>query len=236
MEEVPSQLIEKIDPDPPQPQQPKTVYFSSEGDTHLFLSSLNSPDNELRVVIFVVSSHAMASVCDAWADMVMGHVDCCKEEEPVENGSADGGVASIPLPDDDPDGLEVLLNIAHLRFDRVPEKLKFKRLLAVAVLMEKYGVTKSVRPWWQRWLATVKDKANVPGYEELLYIAWAFGDEKMLKSGVDHLIRSVRFDVEEERSVTPKGVILDFSNEKKHFPPCIEGKLDKGHKMVQDSY
>lgn len=236
MEEAPSQLIEKIDPDPPQPQQPKTVYFSSEGDTHLFLSSPNSPDNEPRILIFVVSSHAMAPVCDAWAHMATRH-DRCKEEEMAENvGSADGGgVASVPLPDDDPDGLEVLLNIAHLRFDRVPEKLKFKRLLAVAVLMEKYGVTKMVRPWWQRWLAAVKDKAHVPGYEELLYIAWAFGDEKVLKSGVDHLIRSVGLD-EEERFITPKGVILDFSNETKHFPPYIEGKLDKGHRMVQDSY
>ncbi|KAB2571548.1 hypothetical protein DBV05_g9772 [Lasiodiplodia theobromae] len=233
-----SQLIEKIDPDPPRPPKPKTVYFASEGDTHLFLSSPNSLDNEPRIVIFVVSSHAMAPVCDAWAHMVMRHVDRCKlEAETVENvgSAADGAVAFVPLPDDDPDGLEVLLNIAHLRFDRVPEKLKFKRLLAVAVLMEKYGVTQMVRPWWQRWLAAVKDKANVPGYEELLYIAWAFGEEKMLKSGVDHLIRSVRLD-EEERLVTPKGVILDFSNENKHFPPYIEGKSDKGHKMAQDSY
>ncbi|KAK7734345.1 hypothetical protein SLS57_000038 [Botryosphaeria dothidea] len=105
-----------VTPETPDGSTTSVIYFDEDGDTQLLLN----PDSDER--IFVVSWKAI----------------------PFNEGTR--GDRVIPLPDDDPEGLAILLNIAHFRFERVLMVLTFHGLLHVAILTEKYRATKMVRP------------------------------------------------------------------------------------------
>lgn len=86
-------------------------------------------------------------------------------------------ISKIPLPDDDPNALLLLLRIAHLKFKDLPNKLSFRELYRLAVVCDKYDAIGTVRPFWDKYGAPFLTHMQEQGYEEWLYIAWAFGIE-----------------------------------------------------------
>jgi hypothetical protein len=50
------------------------------------------------------------------------------------------GTAEVPLPDDDPTAFQILLDIIHHRFRRVPKKLDLNTAMEIAILVDKYQV------------------------------------------------------------------------------------------------
>ncbi|KAK7539783.1 uncharacterized protein J3D65DRAFT_666469 [Phyllosticta citribraziliensis] len=131
------------------------------------------PDGDIRLVVydrsadapikktFVVESKIMSRASDAWKAMLTGGFMESRPEPGRE----------VELPEDDPLALEVLLNIAHMRYHLVPEVLDFPVLVQVTVLTDKYGATGLLRPWYKLWLASVEKHLLDPGYEEWLWIA-----------------------------------------------------------------
>ena len=55
--------------------------------------------------------------------------------------SASDNEHEICFHDDNSISLSILLNIAHLRFKKVPESLDFDRLVNLTILTDKYGPT-----------------------------------------------------------------------------------------------
>lgn len=127
----------------------------------------------------------------------------------------------IPLPDES-GGLKILLNIAHLNFDWVPQELVFEDLLAVAVLTENYGTTKLVRPWVKKWLQSNASLVDEPEYEEWVWIARAFGESEVFEKLSRRLAleRSVN---QGGKFVTPQDKALDPAGLTDHFPAGIMG-------------
>jgi len=50
------------------------------------------------------------------------------------------GTAEVPLPDDDPTAFQILLDIIHHRYRRVPKKLDLDTVAEIAILVDKYQV------------------------------------------------------------------------------------------------
>ncbi|OJD32813.1 nuclear pore protein [Diplodia corticola] len=133
-----------------------------------------------------------------------------------------GSDRPIPFPDDDPDALAVLLNIAHMKFSLVPRTLEFETLLHLADLTEKYDAINILRPWIKGWIQAAEHLAERPGYEEWLFIAWAFGEVQIFDKLSTRLVWQVRIN-ELGQCVGPSGRILDRSSDDIDalFPPGI---------------
>jgi len=77
--------------------------------------------------------------------------------------------------------LLLLLNIVHLKFKGIPTTLPYHQLLNVAVLVDQYNCRDLVRPWLNMWLADEEKESKAPEHENWLFIAWAFGREKVFE-------------------------------------------------------
>ncbi|KAK5694967.1 hypothetical protein LTR17_024728 [Elasticomyces elasticus] len=102
----------------------------------------------------------------------------------------------MEMQDDDPDALKIVLNIAHLRFEAVPQSLDFKQLLSLAILTDKYQATRVLRPWIADWTMDLTRFVGKPGYEECAWIAWEFGLEVEFEHIVTYLILHAKVDHE----------------------------------------
>jgi hypothetical protein len=101
---------------------------------------------------------------------------------------AEATISKIPLPDDDPDALLLLLQIAHLKFKDLPNTLSFQNLYQLAVVCDKYDAVGPIRPFWDKYGAPFLSNIEEAGYEEWLFIAWTFGIEDVCIKVMNKLI------------------------------------------------
>lgn len=83
----------------------------------------------------------------------------------------------IPLPDDDPDALLILLNIIHGHLRRVPRKISVPMLTAISVLVDKYQFHEAAEIFAEIWMDHVKPSMPAQLTEEVLSwlcISWVF--------------------------------------------------------------
>ena len=182
---------------------PPITLFDPQGDVKLLPSSSDG------VQVFVVSSKTMTLVSDPWRAML--------DPRGMFSEAQPQGSKEIPLPDDDPEPLSLLLHIAHLQFDKVPLQLEFEDLLAVAILTDKYQATQVVRPWLSRWIKHLEDLVDKPGYEEWLRIAWDFGIGSFFKRVASRMVVESRIS-EDGKCLTSTGKALG-----ENMPPDIIG-------------
>lgn len=135
------------------------------------------------------------------------------------NSSQAPGCREVAFPDDDPDALLVLLNIAHLNFDKLPETMDFERLLNIAVLCDKYDMVRIIRPWMPKWAEPSKSRALDPGHEEWAFIAWAFGDQVTFDAVVRTMVMN---SLSNEFGELLSSVGKPYG---KNMPPGLLGKL-----------
>jgi hypothetical protein len=87
------------------------------------------------------------------------------------------GTAEIPLPDDDCQALEILLNIIHGRLKHVPRTLSLDELTQITVLVDKYQLQEVTEMFSQAWIDLLKKRTPIECTNELLpwiCIAWVF--------------------------------------------------------------
>jgi hypothetical protein len=80
---------------------------------------------------------------------------------------------TVPLPEDNPDAVTLLVNILHLRTNEVPTNPSLKTLEEFAVLCDKYDCSRAIRPWSMLWLQAYESHAGEKDYDVLLVIAYA---------------------------------------------------------------
>ena len=62
----------------------------------------------------------------------------------------------VPLPDDDPAALLILLNIIHGRFREVPHKVDLEMLTSISVLVDKYDLIQIAEAFTDKWVNRLK--------------------------------------------------------------------------------
>ncbi|KAI0377355.1 hypothetical protein F5Y04DRAFT_264440 [Hypomontagnella monticulosa] len=165
---------------------PSKVIIDPDGDLHLTVGESNP-------VTFLVCSKALARASLVWKKLLYGGF-----AESVQPDRASGEEWIVKLPEDDPKAIEILLDIIHCRFDRVPTSvalkpapavdraLKWSDLYQLTVLTDKYDLTRSLEPWVGRWLKTVPPsglKADL-----FAWITWELGDQPLFEVMVMNLI------------------------------------------------
>lgn len=142
--------------------------------------------------------------------------------------------SELPLPDDDPDALLLLLQIAHLHFDLIPLRLHStpssptspphpsddisaatasptpnSLLYRVAVLCDKYDCVRLVRPWIREWLRyPMASTLASPTVREDLFINWVFGGSAKWFGGLlAEIIWQARLDEEGVAVMGEEGVL-----------------------------
>lgn len=143
----------------------------------------------------------------------------------IESKAPESGMREISFSDDDPDTLTILLNIAHLRFNMVPNSVDFKTLVNLAVLTDKYGAEGLLSPWLGVWMEPYITKYAPPGWEELLYVCWTFGYAETFGDLSSKLVMELGLN-DEGKPVTPDKRVLDADGGL-HFPPSMIGKSKK---------
>lgn len=162
-----------------------------------------------RQKTFVVSSKVMCLASPVWRTMLD------PESHYMEANSGNGEVS---LQDDDHRALSILLDIAHMRFLKVPQCLKYEQLLEVSILCDKYDTVTLVRPWLPKWLKELEELPDRAGYEEWLFIAWVFGDSSTFMRIAFRLVLEMKIS-SCGKYTTATGVVLG-----NNMPPGIVGK------------
>jgi hypothetical protein len=109
------------------------------------------PHGDLRLivgkeeVVFRVCSRALARSSRVWNTMLYGSYGEGK-------GQQTGTDWAVPLPEDDPEGLRVVLLAIHGRFPDLPTLLDRPTLFRVVVICDKYDMVEFLRPFWAGWL------------------------------------------------------------------------------------
>ncbi|KAK4227374.1 hypothetical protein QBC38DRAFT_417127 [Podospora fimiseda] len=113
----------------------------------------------------------------------------------AESKPTDGSEWVVELPEDDPDGFQVILSIIHSAYYLIPTAMNKLLLYKILVLCDKYDMDQVLAPWAQSWLSAVADQAkhqfkeDKPSADPLMtFIAWHLGDETLYAEEVRKMI------------------------------------------------
>jgi hypothetical protein len=89
------------------------------------------------------------------------------------------GKAEVPLPEDDPDALKILVDVIHSRHKHVPKKVDLDLLTHVAILVDKYRLHEAVGLYSDIWIKGLLPTVpkSIQGGDAVLQwlcIAWVF--------------------------------------------------------------
>ncbi len=122
--------------------------FDARGDLKLIVGA--------NQVSFQVWSRALARSSPVWETLLYG---------PFAEGKAqqNGRDWEIRLPEDRPEALRILFAVVHRGVDNLPREIAHSELLHLTVVADKYDMTGSLKPVWDRWVGdpgTVTDKTG----------------------------------------------------------------------------
>ena len=169
---------------------------------------------------WTVSSHALRLASPVWNRMLdPDHADGISKEGLPET-------KEIPLPDDDPKALRIILDAAHLQFTNVPKQLDFPTLVKVAALCDKYDSAVIMKPFAKDWLSphrhsvTARPEAVDLGceYEGWLMVAWTLGIQAIFDAVSRQIC--VALEVKQEGTLWFCGRPLNMD----YLPPSLDGK------------
>lgn len=88
------------------------------------------------------------------------------------------GQVKVPLPDDEPAALKILLDIVHGKVRQVPRQVSLKTMTELSVLVDKYQMLEVVEIYVEIWMNTLKTSVPIFFTADLLSwlsISWVFG-------------------------------------------------------------
>lgn len=129
--------------------------FDARGDLKLIVGA--------DKVAFKVCSRALARSSPVWEALLYG---------PFAEGKAQqhGGDWEIPLPEDRPEALRILIAAVHRGADDLPRQIGHEQLLRLTVIADKYDMTGSLKPLWDKWVRNLGRVADRKGQKLVDYL------------------------------------------------------------------
>ncbi|KAI8236744.1 hypothetical protein K4K55_003738 [Colletotrichum sp. SAR 10_96] len=172
------------DHDPPSPISGELVSFDPNGDLYLHVGA----GVEEKTKTYFVCSKALARASTVFRKMLYGGF--------AESGHSDVDHGwTVDLPEDRQQPMEMMLNIAHGAFEKVPEKIELTELYTFLVVTEKYDATNITRPWAKGWIEGVKTSMQNP---LLLGVAYELGDYQTFNAMAMKIATECHLDHEED--------------------------------------
>ncbi|KAF8243461.1 hypothetical protein K440DRAFT_664086 [Wilcoxina mikolae CBS 423.85] len=101
----------------------------------------------------------------------------------------------LELPEEESvEAMEIMLNAIHLQNDKVPTIISFNKLVQIAVICDKYDMSKAVHPQVSFWMQQNERLALLDNYEDWLFISWVFRRSKTFESLSRKMILHIRGD------------------------------------------
>lgn len=230
-------------------ETPPRKIIERNGDLHLkvgqnkcIVAGQGEIHQHTSAVIFVVDSKAVCRATKACDKMLHG-------------GSAESSTHRHPAydqevlcPEDEPDAMEIILDIAHSRFDRVRSgKAILSNGLALMynlmVLSDKYDLTKLFRPWARGWVRALSSPVLRPidywpyrSLERRVWIFWELGHEEHFYRSLHNLAYHTRLSptgrlqvryVERTSDLTDQEIVLQ--------PHHVYSKSGLEHRLLPGS-
>lgn len=196
------------------------------------------PSGDLRLRTdtqdFIVSSKAMCLASPVWRAMLDPQGPWAKQAS-----------GTYSLPEDDQNALLIILRIAHLHFNELPDVLVvYEHLLQLAVLCDKYDTVQLVRPWISKWQAPLQAQAEESGrdgylgYETWLFIAWTFGDKAVFKKISRTLVLTSTFTTvdDEPRLINAMGDLVGDTVPPGSIEAIIEARSERISDLLKMCY
>jgi hypothetical protein len=103
-----------------------------------------------------------------------------------------GDLWQVPLQEDDPDALRVILFVVHCNFEALPTKVPFALFFRLTVLSDKYDMVASLKHFWSDWNHWGASESQLLGMSpgqltQRLWISHTLGDAE----GFHHAIITV---------------------------------------------
>ena len=208
--------------------QPETRLADPDGDLLLILNPndacpapddppTSDNDNPKKEIRMLVSSKHMALVSPFFKTMLQNS----NFKEGSELNST--GKVEIPLPDDDPEAMTILVNIVHYQLRQVPLKIDFNLATKIALLVDKYAMYQVIGLFADLWMPHLTFDFATKNYKDLhrwIFIVYVFE-------------RPNEFQ-EVTRSLTIKGNAENVQlTVELATPTSICGIVDRGHGRLE---
>ncbi|KAK8030240.1 hypothetical protein PG993_011531 [Apiospora rasikravindrae] len=182
----------------PLPDSPEATDNTTVVDKDTVIVFHNAADMTLNVkgsfgaIEYKVSGMNLATASDVLRAIIFGKDG---EKKPTTDVNVDLDIGEVDLT-----ALKTLLHIAHFDFAKVPRELSLEDLNAVASLTSKYQCTGLVMPWASEWLRPFarlhKDESAAAVNHKAAFVAWEFGDAKLLRNMIKSLTMSTKVDAD----------------------------------------
>ncbi|KAM0816779.1 hypothetical protein AB5N19_02581 [Seiridium cardinale] len=153
-----------------------TVLFNKDYDTVLKFTS------EWAHLQYKVNSFNLSSASDAFGRLLFGVDGQSKDEQ---------GTRVIELPDN-ATAFEVIMQIVHFQFGKVPKSPSIDELFNICILTSKYECTHLIQPWAEKWSALLTGFANNEAVSlknyKALWVAWVLGCVGPFREMTDSII------------------------------------------------
>ena len=152
------------------------VTLDPEGDV-CFVAGLPDASTESPAKIgFIVSSKALKLASGVFVGLLSPNF----REGAALQQQQQSSPLEIPLPDDDPTGLRILLQV--IPHQTPPERLELSELAAVALLVDKYQCQHLFRVYSTAWITgLIHGRGADPDLLEYLGICLAFKNEELFR-------------------------------------------------------
>ena len=174
---------------------PDIIYDS--GDLRLKVGDKRYPEEQLE---FVVSSKLLSQASRRFKKLLHDKL------QPSTKSTITTQNLVVKLPEDDPVGLEVLLNIIHGEDVPSTSTITLDLLYRILAVSEKYNMPHLIRPWVNTWFQLHADLMQKPAnHLLLLMVAWMVG-------AIDVFKRVVKI-IYQECEVNYEGELLDIQQD-----------------------
>lgn len=176
-----------------QPIRPtKMVKLNPDGDLRLNMAPHDNEPYAFRVCSAMLRRHS-----PVWKAMLFG--PGWIKSKP----SAAGKDWVVNLLEDPASPIEIILDIIHGRFERVPQTLRLEDLYNLLVFTNKYDMSGILRPWCSQWIKVARRFClDTNGIRRWLFVAWELGDEILFALRLGEI--ALRARVDEEGRLTYK--------------------------------
>ncbi|KAL8405015.1 hypothetical protein RB594_009773 [Gaeumannomyces avenae] len=121
---------------------------------------------------------------------------------------------TIELAEDSPESVRIILNIAHGRPQKVPQRMKPEALYRLCKFIHKYEIGDILEPWAACWCARLAERpqAWVPQtcefYAKVVWIGWVLGNRTVISSAAKTMMLTMdSATLVELRKQDPTGIV-----------------------------
>jgi hypothetical protein len=180
---------------------PDVIYNA--GDLRLKVGGKRYPKEQLE---FVVCSKSLSQASRRFKKLLRDKL------QPSTKSTTTTQNVVVKLPEDDPVGLQVLLDIIHGEY--VPSTststITLVLLYRILAVSEKYNMSHLIRPWVNTWFQPHADLVQKPANNFLLMVAWMVGAIDVFRGVVKIIYQKCEVNYEGQLLDIEKNPVVDI--------------------------